>query len=190
MSERFKCVGVIGAGAWGTALAQVATFAGHKVTLQAREPEVVAAINEDGTNGMFLPGVRIMAGIGASNDLAFAVNDSEFVLLAPPAQHMRAVTTALRSLLPDGIPVVSCSKGIERGSLALMPELLAETLPQARIAVLSGPSFAREIASSRPSVARESVRAMMTKSGERRASVAARIFEMNSLRGITSLPSR
>jgi glycerol-3-phosphate dehydrogenase (NAD(P)+) len=79
-----------------------------------------------------------------------AVQKAQFVLLAPPAQHMRAVTRALAPVIKSGVPVVSCSKGIERGSLALMPEVLAETLPGQPIAVLSGPSFAREIAADLP----------------------------------------
>jgi len=139
-------IGVIGGGAFGTAMACVIRRSGHETVIWAREPEVVAAINDDGINRIFLVGVRIVTGIRATNDMASAVAGADFLLLAPPAQHMRAVTSELRSLLERGTPVVSCSKGIERGSLALMPEVLAETLPQARVAVLSGPSFAREIA--------------------------------------------
>jgi glycerol-3-phosphate dehydrogenase (NAD(P)+) len=139
-------IGVIGGGAFGTAMACVIRRSGHETVIWAREPGVVAAINEDGINQTFLPGVRVMTGIRATNDIASAVAGADFLLLAPPAQHMRAVTREVCSLLKAGTPVVSCSKGIERGSLALMPEVLAETLPQARIAVLSGPSFAREIA--------------------------------------------
>jgi glycerol-3-phosphate dehydrogenase (NAD(P)+) len=139
-------IGVIGGGAFGTAMACVIRRSGHETVIWAREPGVVAAINEDGINQTFLPGVRVMTGIRATNNIASAVAGADFLLLAPPAQHMRAVTREVCSLLKAGTPVVSCSKGIERGSLALMPEVLAETLPQARIAVLSGPSFAREIA--------------------------------------------
>jgi glycerol-3-phosphate dehydrogenase (NAD(P)+) len=112
--------------------------------LWAREPEVVAAINNDHLNPVFLPGVRLVPGIVATTALAEAAT-ADFLLLAPPAQHMRAVTAQLRPHLKDGTPVVTCSKGIERGTCALMSQVLAETLPAARVAVLSGPSFANEI---------------------------------------------
>ena len=143
-------VGIIGGGAFGTAMACVVRRSGHEVLLWAREPEVVAAINERGLNEVFLPSMPVVPGIRATNDVATAVRGMDFVLLAPPAQRMREVTAALRPSLREGTPVVSCSKGVERGTFALMPEVLAETLPQARVAVLSGPSFAREIAADLP----------------------------------------
>jgi len=143
-------VGIIGGGAFGTALACVMRRSGHDTAIWAREPEVVAAINERGTNERFLSGVRLPPGIVATGDLAAAADGADFLLLAPPAQHMRAVAARLRPFLAPGIPVVSCAKGIERGSCALMPEVLAEVLPRAKIAVLSGPSFAREIARDLP----------------------------------------
>ena len=139
-------VGVIGGGAFGTAMACVVRRSGHETRIWAREPEVVSAINEEGVNRLFLPGVPLAPGLRATADMASAAAGADFLLLAPPAQHMRSVTAQLRPLLKAGTPVVSCSKGVERGTLALMPEVLAETLPQATVAVLSGPSFAREIA--------------------------------------------
>jgi glycerol-3-phosphate dehydrogenase (NAD(P)+) len=143
-------IGIVGGGAFGTAMACVLRRSGHAVTLWAREPEVVAAINRESRNPLFLAGVELAPGIAATSDLAAAVEDAELVLLAPPAQHMRAVSSALRDYLRPGIAVVSCSKGIERESLALMPEVLGETLPRSPAAVLSGPSFAREIAQGLP----------------------------------------
>ena len=139
-------VGIIGGGAFGTAMGCVIRRSGHETVIWAREPEVAASINGQGINALFLGGVRLVPGIVATSDLASAAGGADFLLLAPPAQHMRAVTTQLRPVLDPGVPVVSCSKGIERGSCALMPEVLAETLPEAKIAILSGPSFAREIA--------------------------------------------
>ncbi len=138
-------VGIIGGGAFGTAMACVLRRQRHEVTLWAREPEVVEAINRQRANAMFLPGVALPEGIVATLDMASTVRDAEFVLLAPPAQHMRAVTTQLRGHLAAGAPVVSCSKGIERESCTLMSEVLVATLPQAPVAILSGPSFAAEI---------------------------------------------
>jgi len=142
-------IGVIGAGAFGTALACVMRRSGHEIVIWAREPEVAAAINESSANPLFLPGVRTVPGIVATADLAEAA-DAELLLLAPPAQHMRSVATKLRPSLKAGTPLVSCSKGIERGSCALMSQVIAETLPAARIAVLSGPSFAHDIAADLP----------------------------------------
>jgi glycerol-3-phosphate dehydrogenase (NAD(P)+) len=143
-------VGIVGGGAFGTAMACVLRRSGHEVTVWAREPEVVAGINRTAANPLFLQGVRLDAGIRATGEMAAAVDGAEFVLLAPPAQHMRAVAVSLAPHLARGTPVVSCSKGIERGSLGLMPEVLAATLTDAPVAVLSGPSFAREIAANLP----------------------------------------
>jgi glycerol-3-phosphate dehydrogenase (NAD(P)+) len=137
-------IGVIGGGAFGTAMACVVRRSGHAVVIWAREPEVVAAINAERQNPVFLPGVRLAPGIVATSELGEAAR-ADFLLLAPPAQHMRAVTAQLRPHLADGTPVVTCSKGIERGTCALMSEVVAETLPAAPVAVLSGPSFANEI---------------------------------------------
>jgi len=139
-------VGVIGGGAFGTAMACVMRRSGHEIAIWAREPEVVAAINQDSLNPLFLPGIRLPGGIVATNDMGGATAQADFLVLAPPAQHMRGVTTQLRAFLKDGLPLVSCSKGIERGSCAFMSQVIGETLPAARIAVLSGPSFAHDIA--------------------------------------------
>jgi glycerol-3-phosphate dehydrogenase (NAD(P)+) len=139
-------VGIIGGGAFGTAMACVLRRQRHAVALWAREAEVVEAINRDRVNSMFLKGAALPDGIIATQDMAAAVRDADFVLLAPPAQHMRAITSQLRPHLAAGTPVISCSKGIERDSCALMSQVLADTLPQAPLAILSGPSFAADIA--------------------------------------------
>jgi len=139
-------VGVIGGGAFGTAMACVIRRSGHDTTIWMREPEVAASINRECANPVFLPGVPLAPGIAATNELSAVAAGADFLVLAPPAQHMRAVTAQLRPFLKDGTPVVSCSKGIERGTHALMSQVIAETIPGARIAVLSGPSFASEIA--------------------------------------------
>jgi glycerol-3-phosphate dehydrogenase (NAD(P)+) len=142
-------IGIVGGGAFGTAMACVLRRKGHRVRLWAREPEVADAIHRQAANPFFLKDVALPPGIAATTVLA-EMQQAQLVLLAPPAQHMRAVTQALRPHLAPGTPVVSCSKGIERGSLALMPEVLEETLPGTPLAVLSGPSFAREIAQDLP----------------------------------------
>ena len=131
-------------------MASVITRSGHDVRLWAREAEVVTAINAKAVNEVFLPGISLPRGITAMSDLAAAVRGRDFILMAVPAQHVRSIAAQMQTFVPTGTPVVTCSKGIERGSCALMPEVLAEMLPQARIAVLSGPSFAREIALDHP----------------------------------------
>jgi len=143
-------VGIIGGGAFGTAMACVILRSGHEPVIWAREPEVVAAINGDAVNPLFLGGVPLPPGITATGEIAAATRERDFILMAVPAQHVRAVAATMRPFLAAGTPVVTCSKGIERGTCALMPEVLAETLPGATIAVLSGPSFAREIAAELP----------------------------------------
>ena len=143
-------IGIVGGGAFGTALACVLRRAGREVRLWAREPEVVASINEQGMNPRFLAGTVLAPGIEATADLGRAADGAALVLLAPPAQHMREVAQALRPRLARGTPVVSCAKGVERTTLALMPEVLGEVLPGTPLGVLSGPSFAREIAADLP----------------------------------------
>ena len=143
-------IGVIGGGAFGTAMACVMRRSGHEIAVWAREPEVAAAINRDSENPLFLRGMRLPSGIFATNNLCEATAEVDFLVLAPPAQHMRGVTAQLAPLVKAGLPLVSCSKGIERGSCALMSQVIAETLPAARIAVLSGPSFAHDIAADLP----------------------------------------
>jgi glycerol-3-phosphate dehydrogenase (NAD(P)+) len=137
--------GIIGGGAWGTALAQVLRGAGRDVILWAREPEVVAAIKESHTNPLFLPGVALDAGIRASGDLGEAVR-ADALLLAVPAQHLRAIGGAMARDLAARTPLVICSKGIEEESGALMSEVVTAALPRAPLAVLSGPTFAGEVA--------------------------------------------
>jgi glycerol-3-phosphate dehydrogenase (NAD(P)+) len=137
--------GIIGGGAFGTAMACATRRAGLVTTLWAREPEVADAINAGRGNPHFLPDIALEAGIRATADLQEAVGDADLILLAVPAQFLRGVAEAMRPALRAGTPVVSCSKGIERGTCALMPEVIAASLPQAAVAVLAGPSFAREV---------------------------------------------
>ena len=146
----FQKAGVIGAGAWGTALAQVCARAGLEVILQAREPEVVDSITARHVNEAFLPGVALDLAIRATSDMA-DLAACDLILAVPPAQHMRGALTAFAPHLRAGAPVVLCAKGVERGSLKLMTDVLAETLPDAPAAVLSGPSFAAEVARGLPS---------------------------------------
>ena len=145
----YRTAGVIGAGAWGTALAQICVRGGLDTTLWAREPEVVESIRERRENGLFLPGVALDPALKVTGDMA-GLAACDFILAVAPAQHTRAALTAFAPHARPGIPIVLCSKGVERGSLKLMTDVLAETIPQATRAVLSGPSFAGEAARGLP----------------------------------------
>jgi glycerol-3-phosphate dehydrogenase (NAD(P)+) len=145
----FDTVGVIGAGAWGTALSAVCARAGREVVLWAREPEVRQSIADRRENSLFLPGVTLSEAVSVTGDFA-ALAACDFVLAVPPAQYVRATLAPFAFYAPEGLPVVLCAKGIEQGSLKLMTEVLAECLPRARAAVLSGPSFAAEVARGLP----------------------------------------
>lgn len=142
-------VGVIGAGAWGTALAMVAKRAGSDVIMQAHEAEVVASINDDQENALFLPGVKMDPDIRATTDIAEAA-DSDIVLMVAPAQFVRGVAAEAAKSMRPTTPMVICAKGIEQDSAALMSEVIAEVAPQTPIAVLSGPTFAIEVARGLP----------------------------------------
>ncbi|MGH6991759.1 MAG: NAD(P)-binding domain-containing protein, partial [Caulobacteraceae bacterium] len=143
-AQDLKSVGIIGAGAWGTALAQVCARAGLETLIWAREAEVADAISQAHENPLFLAGVRLEPAIAATSRLS-DLADRDFVLASPPAQHFRGVLAEFAPFASGRLPIAICAKGIEQGSLALMSEVLAEILPGARCAVLSGPSFAIEV---------------------------------------------
>ncbi len=142
-------IAVIGAGAWGTALAMTAARAGCTVGLWAREKEVVESIRRERRNALFLPDRRIDGAVVPTGDLGEAAAGAELALLAAPAQHVGAVAERLAGL-PDAPPVVVCAKGIDRASGRLLSEVVAGALPGRPAAVLSGPSFAGEVAQGLP----------------------------------------
>lgn len=145
----FRKAGVIGAGAWGTALAQVTGWAGLETLLHARESEVVDSIRDNRINAAFLPDVVLDDHVQVTADMADLAG-CDLILAVPPAQFMRPTLSAFAPYWRAGVPIVLCSKGIERGSLKLMTEVLSETLPDAPQSVLSGPSFAAEVARGLP----------------------------------------
>lgn len=144
----YNKIGVIGAGAWGTALALTAARAGRDVTLWAREPEVVADM-EAGENRRFLPGISLPGNITPTGDLTAAA-DADALLLVAPAQHLRPILSDLARHAPAGIPLLLCAKGIEQKTGKLLTEVLAETAPGFIPAMLSGPSFAADSARGLP----------------------------------------
>lgn len=145
-SDSFHQVGIAGAGAWGTALAQVTARAGRKVLLWARESEVAEAINRDHENPVFLPGIPLDPGIRAI-DRPVDLWSAEVLLLAAPAQYCREVC---RALPRSPAPVVICAKGFEQETGALLSQVVAEERPDVPLAVLAGPSFAAEVARGLP----------------------------------------
>jgi glycerol-3-phosphate dehydrogenase (NAD(P)+) len=144
----FDNIAVLGAGAWGTALANVAARAGRHVSLWARDPGAVTtmAVSRESRG---LPGFRLDDRVAATSSLAEVVQ-ADAVLLAVPAQESRGVAAPLAGLVRAGTPVVACAKGIERGSRKFMTEVIAECLPQAVPAILSGPGFAEDVARGLP----------------------------------------
>jgi glycerol-3-phosphate dehydrogenase (NAD(P)+) len=145
ISTPYGHVGVLGAGAWGTALALVAAQAGRRVTLWAREAEVCDSIKSKRENTLFLSGVTLPDTIMPTGDMTELAR-CDAILLVAPAQHLRATLAALTPHLRDGMPLVLCAKGIERGTGKLLTEVLTENAPACAPAILSGPSFAKDVA--------------------------------------------
>lgn len=146
-------VSVIGAGAWGTALAKVLAERGHEVRLWSWQPEHAASMQQHRENLEFLPGVRLPDAIDVTSLLEWALAGVEFAVLALPSHAFRSTLSACRGLLEPQTAWVSATKGIENGSLMLMAEVLADVFGptiRRRSAVLSGPSFASEVARELP----------------------------------------
>ena len=144
----FQSVAVIGAGAWGTALAGVAARAGRDVVLYARDAARAADVAVTRINPK-LPEARLDAAVGVTGDVALAAR-ADIILIATPAQHLREAVAALAPHLTRAIPVIACAKGIERGTHQFMTEVIAETAPLAIPAILSGPGFAGDVARGLP----------------------------------------
>jgi glycerol-3-phosphate dehydrogenase (NAD(P)+) len=144
----YQSVAVVGAGAWGTALASVAARAGRDVIFCARDVAAAAAMAATRENPR-LPGVQLDPRIGVTGDLS-SVARADIVLLVVPAQHLRQAATALAPFLRPNTPVIACAKGIERGTHQFMTEVIVEAAPLAEPAILSGPSFASDVARGLP----------------------------------------
>lgn len=143
---------VLGAGAWGSAIASVLA-AKAEVTVWAREPEVASAINERHENTEFMPGVALSTSLTATSDIEAALTGAEAVLMAVPAQHFRSVLTSARPSIGDGTPFLTLTKGIEEGSLLRMSQVATEVLEGHQpdlIGILSGPNIAREVLAGQP----------------------------------------
>jgi glycerol-3-phosphate dehydrogenase (NAD(P)+) len=177
-------IAVVGAGSWGTALANAAARAGRDVVLWARDPATVAALTAT-REGPRLPGIKLDTRVAATGALAHAA-DADAVLMVVPAQDLRTATTALASHLGAGVPVVACAKGIERGTHRFMTEIIAETMPAAMPAILSGPSFASDVARGLPTAvtlacADETIAGMLAKA---LGAQAFRPYHTTDVRGV------
>ena len=145
-------VAVLGTGSWGTAFAKVMADAGRDVTLWARRPEVAAAVNERHANPEYLPGIELPPRLTATTDATAALDGAHAVVLAVPSQTLRHNLAGWRDLLPPTATLVSLAKGVELGTLQRMSEVIGDVaaVPPDRVAVVSGPNLAREIAAEEP----------------------------------------
>lgn len=141
---------VVGAGAWGTALAQLLAQQEHDVRLWAFEPGVAETVNAEHENRLFLAGVPLPASLRATHSHAEALAGAELVVYATPAQHLREIATAGAAMVEPGATLVVASKGIERGTLALMSDVIEQEVPGRDVVAISGPSFAAEVAAGLP----------------------------------------
>ena len=146
-------IAVIGDGGWGTALALVAHRNGARTRLWGIDDAYVEEMRARRENPRYLPGVRLPEDVQLTADAAAAAEGAQLVVSAVPTQFLRATMTGVRGALPDGVPVLSCSKGIERGTLRRPTEILGEILVARPLAVLSGPNHAEEVAIGRPATA-------------------------------------
>jgi glycerol-3-phosphate dehydrogenase (NAD(P)+) len=146
-------IGVIGAGAWGTALAKHMAEKGLHVRLWAYERDVVDSINQTHENRVFLPGVTLPPSLSATNSLVEAASDCDGLLFVVPSHVARLVLQQLAPLLPSSLPLISATKGVEEETFKLMTQVMEEVLPatlHSRLMVLSGPSFAAEVSQGQP----------------------------------------
>lgn len=142
-------IAVLGGGAWGTALANLAARAGASVTLWARDPAHVAEMAATGINARRLPGIPLLAEVRPASELA-AIAEAQIVLLAVPAQSIRSVAERARPYIGARVPIIVCAKGIERATGLFMSDVVADVLPDHPPAILSGPSFADDVAKGLP----------------------------------------
>jgi len=143
-------IAIIGAGAWGTALAMILQRVGKVISIQAREHEVVESINNQNENLKYFKGHKLSSKITATRDPKYACKEADCILLVTPSQHIRTVANHLKTFLEPQVPILCCAKGIEQASGLLMSEIIVEILPKNALAILSGPTFANDVALNLP----------------------------------------
>ncbi|HWG03771.1 MAG TPA: NAD(P)H-dependent glycerol-3-phosphate dehydrogenase [Beijerinckiaceae bacterium] len=179
-------IAVLGAGSWGTALANVGARGGNAVKLWARDAAAAAAMAADRENRRRLPGVQIEGAVVVQSDLAAAVAGAIAILVVVPAQAVRGLCEALTDLVPAGVPIIVCAKGIERTSGLLMSEIVETVLPARPPAILSGPSFAGDVSRGLPTAV-----TLAAREDSRAAGLAAmlsapsfRVYHSTDMRGV------
>jgi glycerol-3-phosphate dehydrogenase (NAD(P)+) len=180
----FDRIVVLGAGSWGTALANVTTRTGRKVTLWARDAKAAAAIARTRESPR-LAGIKLAPSVEVTDDIAVA-KDADMALIAVPAQALREASLLLEPVLPSGTPVVTCSKGIERGSHKFMTEVIAECVQTALPAILSGPSFASDVARGLPTAVTLAARDLdlAERLAQAIGSATFRLYHSSDVRGV------
>jgi glycerol-3-phosphate dehydrogenase (NAD(P)+) len=178
-------LGVVGAGAWGTALANAAAAAGCEIVLWTRDPDHARAMRESRENARFLPGVALADAVRPTSALT-DLSPCDAALLVVPAQAVREVATALPLALPPAAPLVICAKGIERATGFFLSDVVAELRPGSPVAALSGPSFAHDVARGLPTAVtlaapEEGLAAMLA---ARLSGKALRVYHSRDLRGV------
>jgi glycerol-3-phosphate dehydrogenase (NAD(P)+) len=170
---------VVGAGAWGTALADLLSRNGHDVQLWAYEPDVVESINTKHENVRFLGGHALSAGLHATGDIKRAVEGAQLVTLATPSHVLRPILRSAAKSLDSSAPIVVASKGIEKGTLSLMTEVAEQEIPEATVVALSGPSFAKEVVTCQPTAV------VVASAEDEAAEIAQRAFSSPYFRAYT-----
>lgn len=178
-------ISILGAGAWGTALANAVAHKHRPVTLYARDPATIAEIARTGANTAKLPGIALAPEVTPTASLKAAV-EADALLLVVPAQSLRALAEQLAPLMPASVPLIACAKGIERGTGRFVTEVLLETAPKARVAVLSGPSFAADVARGLPTAVTLAAgdEALAASLAEMVRSPTFRVYHSTDVRGV------
>jgi glycerol-3-phosphate dehydrogenase (NAD(P)+) len=181
----FRRIAILGAGAWGTALANAIAATGSTVTLYARDPAVAAEIAKSRTNAARLPGIAIAPEIAATNSLGEAA-EADVLLLAVPTSALRELASSVAPMIRPATPLIACAKGIEPGSEKFVSEILAEAAPLGQAAVLSGPSFAADVGRGLPTAVTLGARdeSLAANLAAALSSPAFRLYHSSDVRGI------
>ena len=179
-------VAVLGAGSWGTTLANLLAGKGEQVRLWAYEAEVVEAVNRRHENPLYLPGIRLAAGLEACGDSRQAVADAAVIVSAAPSHAVRRVISGIQGSVQAGTLVVSATKGIEPDTLAFMSTIINQCLPESRFAALSGPSFAQEVCQGHPTLVVAAARSTETARDAQRvfATPTFRVYSHDDVLGV------
>ena len=181
----FQRIGIVGAGAWGTALANATANAGRSVVLYARDPAIASEMKASRTNAARLPGIALHPEVTPTHSLTEAA-DTDAILLVMPTQSLREAAATLAPAIRSALPVIACAKGIERDTGKFVTEIIGETIPLARPAVLSGPSFAADVGRGLPTAVTIAAadEALAVQLAEALSSPAFRLYHSTDVRGV------